>query len=86
MDMNTNNLGLSRTSNTQLERMIDDAEWITYPLHLVVGLLKTFVYTLLFVSFLVLCFFAWMFTAQDERAVVRDGLADMVGRTLEGQT
>ena len=68
MGMNTNKLGLSRTSNTQLERMIDDAAWITYPLHLVVGLLKTFVYTLLFVSFLVLVFFVWMFTAHDNRA------------------
>ena len=37
MGMNTNNLGLSSTSNTQLERMIDDAAWITYPLH-VLGL------------------------------------------------
>jgi hypothetical protein len=68
MDMNTKNLGLSSTSTRQLERMIDDAAWITYPLHLVVGLLKTFVCTLLFVSFLVLCFFAWMFTAHDDRA------------------
>ena len=66
--MNTHNLGLSSTSNTQLERMIDDAAWITYPLHLVVGLLKTFVYTLLFISFLVLVFFVWMFTAHDDRA------------------
>jgi hypothetical protein len=48
--------------------MIDDAAWITYPLHLVVGLIKTFVYTLLFISFLVMCFFGWMFTAHDERA------------------
>src|ERR1019366_1419389 len=68
MDMNTNNLGLSTMATRQLERMIDDAAWITYPLHLVVGLLKTFVCTLLFVSFLVLCFFAWMFTAHDDRA------------------
>jgi hypothetical protein len=48
--------------------MIDDAAWITYPLHLVVGLLKTFAYALLFISFVVLCFFVWMFTAHDERA------------------
>jgi hypothetical protein len=68
MDMNTNNLGLSSTSNTQLERMIDDAAWITYPLHVLVGLIKTFVYTALFISFLVLCFFIWMFTAHDDRA------------------
>ena len=66
--MNTNKLGLPRTSNTQLERMIDDAAWITYPLHLVVGLLKTFVYTLLFIGFLILVFFVWMFTAHDNRA------------------
>jgi hypothetical protein len=66
--MNTNNRGLSTMANGQLERMIDDAAWITYPLHLVVGLLKTFVYTLLFISFLVLVFFVWMFTAHDDRA------------------
>src|ERR1039457_3034712 len=68
MSMNTHNLGLSTMANGQLERMIDDAAWITYPLHLVVGLLKTFVYTMLFISFLVLCFFVWMFTAHDDRA------------------
>src|ERR1039457_6332751 len=68
MSMNTHNLGLSTMANGQLERMIDDAAWITYPLHLVVGLLKKFVYTMLFISFLVLCFFVWMFTAHDDRA------------------
>jgi hypothetical protein len=68
MGMNTNNRGLSTMANGQLERMIDDAAWLTYPLHLVVGLLKTFVYTLLFISFLVLVFFVWMFTAHDDRA------------------
>jgi uncharacterized membrane protein len=68
MDMNTNNLGLSTMATGQMNRMIDDAAWLTYPLHLVVGLLKTLVYTALFISFVVLCFFAWMFTAHDERA------------------
>src|ERR1017187_8902767 len=68
MDMNTNNRGLSTIANGQLERMISDAAWITYPLHLVVNILKTFVYTMLFISFLVLCFFVWMFTAHDDRA------------------
>jgi hypothetical protein len=29
MGTNTNNLGLSSTSTRQLERMIDDAAWIT---------------------------------------------------------
>jgi hypothetical protein len=68
MGMNTNNLGLSTMANGQLERMIDDAAWITYPLHLVVGLLKTFVYTLLFIGLLIFMFFFWMFTAHDNRA------------------
>jgi hypothetical protein len=75
MDMNTNNLGLSTMATGQMERMIDDAAWITYPLHLVVGLLKTFVYTALFISFVVLCFFAWMFTAHDERAELTKNFA-----------
>ena len=43
--MNTN-LGLSSTSTQQLERMIDDAAWITYPLHMVVGIIKDLVYVL----------------------------------------
>ena len=37
-------LGLSSISTKQLERMIDDAAWITYPLHLAVGILKMFVF------------------------------------------
>jgi hypothetical protein len=68
MDMITNNLGLSTMATGQMNRMIDDAAWLTYPLHLVAGLLKTLVYTLLFISFLVLVFFVWMFTAHDNRA------------------
>jgi hypothetical protein len=30
MGMNTNNLRLSSTSTMQLERMVDDAAWLTY--------------------------------------------------------
>lgn len=66
--MNTNNLGLSTLATGQLEGMIDDAAWLTYPLHLAVGMIKTFVYTLLAIA----CFFfavgIWMFTAKDNRA------------------
>jgi hypothetical protein len=32
MGMNTNNRGLSTVANGQLERMIDDAAWLTYSL------------------------------------------------------
>jgi len=42
--MNTNNLGLSSTSTRQLERMIGDAAILTYPLHVLVGILKMFVF------------------------------------------
>jgi len=63
-----NNLGLSTLATGQMERMIDDAAWLTYPLHLAVGIIKTFVYTAL----AILCFFLavgiWMFTAKDNRA------------------
>ena len=52
----------------QMNRMISDAAWLTYPLHVLVGIIKMFVYTMLFISFLVLCFFIWMFTAHDDRA------------------
>jgi len=68
MGMNTNNRGLSTVANGQLERMIDDAAWITYPLHILVGIIKTFVYTALFVLLLIFIFFLWMFTAHDQRA------------------
>ncbi len=36
-----------------LERMIDDAAWTTYPLHMVVGVIKTFAYTALAILCLV---------------------------------
>jgi len=68
MDMNTNNLGLSTMATGQMERMIDDAAWITYPLHLLAGLIKTFVYTFLFIGLLIFMFLIWMFTAHDDRA------------------
>jgi hypothetical protein len=67
MGMNTNNRGL-HVANGQLERMIDDAAWITYPLHVLVGLIKTFVYTMLFIGLLIFMFFFWMFTAHEDRA------------------
>ena len=57
MDMSTNNRGLSTVANGQLERMIDDAAWITYPLHILVGIIKTFVYSALFVLLLIFIFF-----------------------------
>jgi hypothetical protein len=68
MGMNTNNLGFSSTSTRQLERMIDDAAWLTYPVHLLADLIKTFVYTFLFIGLLIFMFFMWMFTAHDQRA------------------
>jgi len=75
--MNTNNLGLSTLATGQMERMIDDAAWITYPLHLAVGIIKTLVYTFL----AILCFFLavgiWMFTAKDNRAeLIKDFTKD----------
>jgi uncharacterized membrane protein len=66
--MNTSNLGLSSTSTKQLERMIDDAAWLTYPLHLAAGLLKTFVYGFLFIVAIFLWLGIWMATAHDSRA------------------
>ncbi len=66
--MNTNNLRLSSTSTGQLERMIDDAAWLTYPLHLVVGVIKTFIYTFLAILCFIFAVCLWMFTAKDQRA------------------
>ena len=68
MDMNTHNLGLSRTSNTQLERMIDDAAWITYPLHLFVGILKMFAFVGLCILAVFISTTVWLMTAHDNRA------------------
>jgi hypothetical protein len=68
MGMNTKNPGLSSTSTKQLERMIGDAAWLTYPVHLLADLIKTFVYTFLFIGLLIFMFFMWMFTAHDQRA------------------
>lgn len=66
--MNTNNLGVSNTSTRQFERMIDDAAWLTYPLHLAAGILKTFVYGFLFIVAIFLYLGIWMGTAHDQRA------------------
>jgi hypothetical protein len=66
--MNTNNLGLSTTATRQTERMIDDAAWITYPLHMVVGIIKDFFYALFLISAAILAVGVWMFTAHDTRA------------------
>ena len=65
--MNTNNLGLSTTATRQMERMIDDAAWVSYPVHLFVGILKTFVYGFLFIVAIFLWFGIWMATAHDRR-------------------
>lgn len=66
--MNTNDLGLSTTATRQMERMIDDAAWISYPLHLAVGLIKDLVYVLFLISAVILAVGVWMFTAHDTRA------------------
>jgi hypothetical protein len=66
--MITNNLALSSASTKQLERMIDDATWISYPAHLAAGILKTFVYGFLFIVAIFLWLGIWMTTAHDKRA------------------
>lgn len=63
-----NNLGLSTAATRQMERMIDDAAWLTYPLHLIVNLVKTFVYGFLFLVAVAVYVGVWMVTAHDNRA------------------
>ncbi len=48
--------------------MIDDAAWVTYPLHLAVGIVKTFLFILLLIGAVLLYTGEWMFTAHDDRA------------------
>lgn len=75
--MANNNLGLSTMATGQLERMIDDAAWLTYPLHLAVGIIKTFVYTVLAILCFVFAVGLWMFTAKDNRAeLIKDFAKD----------
>src|SRR5271169_1240780 len=66
--MNTNNPGLSTLATGQMGRMIDDAAWLTYPLHLAAGIIKSFVYTVLAILCLIFAVCLWMFTAKDNRA------------------
>jgi len=61
-------LRLSAKATKQLERVIDDVAWITYPLHLAVGVIKTFLLLLLLIGAVMLYVGEWMFTAHDERA------------------
>jgi len=77
LPMANNNLGLSTMATGQLERMIDDAAWLTYPLHLAVGIIKTFVYTVLAILCFVFAGCLWMFTAKDNRAeLIKDFAKD----------
>ena len=48
--------------------MISDAAWLTYPVHLLADLIKTFVYTFLFILLLIFIFFTWLLTTHDQRA------------------
>jgi len=64
----TDTLGLSARSTRQLERIIDDAAWLTYPLHLAAGILKIFAYGSLFIIAIFLYVGIWMTTAHDRRA------------------
>ena len=66
--MNTNNRGLSTMATGQMERMIDDMAWITYPLHLAVGIIKTFVYVGLFILAAFISLIVWLMNAHDNRA------------------
>jgi hypothetical protein len=61
-------LGLSAKSRGQLERLIDDATWLSYPLHLAVGVLKTLLFILLLIGAVMLYVGEWMLTAHDDRA------------------
>ena len=40
--------------------MIDDAAWVTYPLHLAVGIVKTFLFMLLLMGAVMLYTGEWM--------------------------
>jgi hypothetical protein len=66
--METNNLGLSTMATGQMEQMIDDLGWITYPIHLFVNLIKSFVYGFLLIVAVILAVAIWVFTAHDNRA------------------
>ena len=66
--VHANPSGLSARSIRQLERMIDDGAWLTYPLHLAAGILKTFVYGFLLIVAIFLWLGIWMMTAHDKRA------------------
>jgi hypothetical protein len=68
MDMNTNNRGLSTMANGQLERMIDDFAWITYPMHVLVGILKMFVFVGLCILAAFIALTVWLMNAHDNRA------------------
>ena len=52
----------------QLEGLIDDATWISYPVHLAAGIFKTFVYGFLFIVAIFLSIGIWMVTAHDNHA------------------
>ncbi len=48
--------------------LMNDAAWILYPLHLLVNLIKSFVYGFLFIVAVIVSVTIWMFTAQSNRA------------------
>jgi hypothetical protein len=61
-------LRLSAGSTRQLARMLDDFAFLTYPLHLVVGILKTLLFLLLLVGAIILYLGEWACTARQNRA------------------
>jgi hypothetical protein len=66
--MATNNAGLSAKATKQLERMIDDAAIVTYPMHLIAGIIKDLLFILFLISAVIVYTLVWMFTAHDNRA------------------
>ena len=73
--MNTYNLGLSVKSTKQLERMIDDAAFLSSPLHFLVGMAKMLLASAALVAIVIFGMFFWLFRSHDLRAELTKNFA-----------
>src|SRR5271154_6507096 len=55
--------------------LMNDASWLLYPFHLLVNLIKSFVYGFLLIIAIALAIAVWVFTAHDNRADVTKNFA-----------
>lgn len=66
---------LSSKSIKQLERMIGDAAFLTYPLHFLAGMLQLLLVAIALIGVIIFGLFVWLFNSHDNRAELTKNFA-----------